>query len=129
MIGGDFLVTVKAPKALICDDSSLVRKKLRALLEDMQCGVFEATNGVEAVEEFKRNKPDIVFMDIVMPEIDGLEALRRIKDYDKTAKVIMVSSTGTSAKVLEALKCGASDFIQKPYEKAQIIKVVYPSQV
>lgn len=117
-------MTRKAPKALICDDSILVRKKLRALLEEMQCGVSEATNGIEAVEEFKKIKPDVVFMDIVMPEIDGLEALRRIKEYDKAARVIMVSSTGTSAKVLEALKCGAIDFIQKPYEKTQITKAI-----
>lgn len=121
-------MAAQAQKVLICDDSVLVRKKLRTLLEDMQCKVFEAANGLEAVEAFKLHQPDIVFMDIVMPEIDGLEALRRIKEHDKAAKIIMVSSTGTSAKVLEALKHGASDFIQKPYEKEQIIKAISPSQ-
>ncbi|WP_425058057.1 Chemotaxis protein CheY [Sporomusa carbonis] len=112
------------PKILICDDSMLVRKKLRDMLEAMRCQVYEAKNGTECVELFKTHKPDTVFMDIVMPELDGLEALKRIKEIDQGAKVVMLSSTGTSAKLLEALKNGAADFIQKPYNKEQIAKAV-----
>lgn len=111
-------------KVLICDDSMLVRKQLRDLLENMQCQVYEAKNGVECVELFKMYHPGTVLMDIVMPELDGLEALRQIKELDSGAKVIMLSSTGTSAKVMAALKHGATDFIQKPYNKTQIAKAV-----
>lgn len=109
---------------LICDDSMLVRKKLRDILEEMQCQVFEAKNGLECVELFKQHTPETVFLDIVMPELDGLKALKQIKACDPKARIIMLSSTGTSAKLLEALKSGATDFIQKPYTKEQIAKAI-----
>ncbi|HWR45549.1 response regulator [Sporomusa sp.] len=118
------MVNTCTSKVLICDDSMLVRKKLRDLLEEMHCQVYEAKNGVECVELFKNHKPGTIFMDIVMPELDGLEALKQIRELDKCAKVIMLSSTGTSSKVLEALKHGAADFIQKPYNRDQIAKAV-----
>jgi two-component system chemotaxis response regulator CheY len=111
-------------KVLICDDSLLVRKKLRDSLEEMDCEVSEATNGKEVVDIFKENQPDVVFMDIVMPQADGLEALKNIKEYDADAKIVMLSSTGTSAKLIQALKGGAVDFIQKPYTVEQIEKVI-----
>ena len=112
-------------KVLICDDSMLVRKKLRVLLEDeFACVVTEAANGKEAITQYQKEHPQVVFMDIVMPECDGLEALREIKAIDDKAKVIMVSSTGTSAKLIDALKLGAADFIQKPYNKEQIAKAI-----
>jgi two-component system chemotaxis response regulator CheY len=112
-------------KVLICDDSMLVRKKLRVLLEDeFACVVTEATNGKEAIAQYQKEHPQVVFMDIVMPECDGLEALQKIKEIDNKAKVIMISSTGTSAKLIDALKLGAADFIQKPYNKEQIAKVI-----
>ncbi|TWH52068.1 response regulator [Sporomusa sp. KB1] len=109
---------------LICDDSMLIRKKLRATLEAMHCQVYEAKNGLECVEMFKLHTPNTVFLDIVMPELDGLEALKQIKQCDKSARVIMLSSTGTAKKLLEALKNGATDFIQKPYTKDQIAKAI-----
>jgi two-component system chemotaxis response regulator CheY len=118
------MVNTCVAEVLICDDSMLVRKKLRDLLEEMHCQVYEAKNGIECVDIFKNQRPGIVFMDIVMPELDGLEALKQIREHDKCAKIIMLSSTGTSAKVLEALKYGATDFIQKPYNKDQIAKAV-----
>lgn len=115
---------MESPICLICDDSILVRKKLRDTLEEMHCQVYEAKNGTECVDLFKLHKPDTTFLDIVMPELDGLEALKQIKQYEKNARVIMLSSTGTSAKLLEALKNGATDFIQKPYTKQQIAKAI-----
>ncbi|WP_075756905.1 response regulator [Sporomusa sp. GT1] len=121
---GVFLVNSCISKVLICDDSMLVRKKLRDLLEEMHCQVYEAKDGAECVELFKNHQPGTVFMDIVMPELDGLAALKQIKTLDKCAKVIMLSSTGTSTKVLEALKHGATDFIQKPYTRDQIAKAI-----
>lgn len=111
-------------KVLICDDSMLVRKKLRDTLEKMHCQVIEATNGVECVELFKLHAPATIILDIVMPELDGLETLKQIKQYDKSAHVVMLSSTGTATKLLEAVKNGAADFIQKPYTKEQIAKAI-----
>jgi len=108
-------------KILICDDSMLVRRKLRGLLEDeFSCEVTEAANGQEAVAYYEQEKPQLVFIDIVMPVCDGLEALQKIKKLDNNAQIIMISSTGTSAKLIQALKLGAIDFIQKPYNKEQI---------
>lgn len=111
-------------KILVCDDSSLIRKQLKDLLVTMDCEVFEARNGKDVVEVFGKVQPELVFMDIVMPEADGLEALKNIKACDQNAKVVMLSSVGTSAKLVQALKNGAMDFIQKPYNTEQISKVV-----
>jgi two-component system, chemotaxis family, chemotaxis protein CheY len=109
---------------LICDDSMLVRKKLKDLLEALGCNVLEASNGLEGFEIYKNNKPDVVFMDIVMPNLDGLESLKRIREFDTKAKVVMLSSVGTSTKLKDALKMGAVDFIQKPYEDSQIVSIL-----
>lgn len=111
-------------KVLICDDSLLVRKKLRDILTEMDCEVIEASDGKMVVDVYKYNKPDLVFMDIVMPEADGLTALQRLREQDPEAKVIMLSSAGTSSKLIEALKGGAMDFIQKPYSVEQIAKAI-----
>ena len=118
----------KPLKILICDDSALVRKKLRDILEEMHYEVFEAPNGAVGVEKYKQHHPDTVFMDIVMPELDGIAALKAIREYDKDARIIMLSSAGTSSKLIEALKWGATDFIQKPYTREQIDKAVKPKQ-
>lgn len=109
---------------LVCDDSILVRKQLRDLLEDMGCHVLEAKNGLQAVEVYRQEKPAAVFLDIVMPEMDGLHALQAIRAEDENAKVIMVSSAGTASYLKEALRSGACNFIQKPYTKEQIRQVV-----
>ena len=113
-----------AMKILISDDSLLIRKKLREELEKLGCQVYEAKDGDEAVEVFKNEKPDGIFMDIVMPNKNGIDAVKCIKEIDKTAKIIMLSSAGTSNKLMEALKLGAMDFIQKPYTGEQIAKAL-----
>ena len=114
----------KTLKILICDDSSLLRKKLTQELESRNCEVLEAKNGKEAVMMFLKEHPHGIFMDIVMPEVGGMEALKAIREIDKKAYVVMLSSAGTSAKLLESVKLGAIDFIQKPYTVEQIDKAL-----
>ncbi len=100
---------------LICDDSILIRKKLRAVLEKCKCEqILEAENGVVGVELAKEYSPDIVFMDIVMPDKNGIEALKEIHEFNPNIKVVMASSVGTNDNLKEALENGAFDFIQKP---------------
>jgi two-component system chemotaxis response regulator CheY len=112
-------------KILICDDSILMRKKLRESLNS--CGSFEileATDGEKAVKIYKEEKPALVFMDIVMPVKDGITAVSEIKEFDKKAKVVMASSSGTKEHLKKAIKAGAFEFIQKPWEQEQITRIV-----
>lgn len=111
-------------RVLITDDSKLLRKKLRQELEAMNCEVIEAKNGKEAVMINLQKKLDCVFLDIVMPEVGGIEALQVIKEVNPDLQVVMLSSAGTPQKLMETLKMGASDFIQKPYTTEQIRKTV-----
>lgn len=112
-------------KILIVDDSKTSRRFLRNMLE--KAGheiVYEAVNGREGVDKYKELHPDIVTMDITMPVLDGIDAVSEIMDYDKEAKVIMVTAAGQKNNMVEALKKGASDFIQKPFESDVILEVV-----
>ena len=111
-------------KILISDDSQLLRKKLRAELEALNCEVIEAENGKEAVMKDLQEKPDGIFLDIVMPEVGGIEALQVIREVNPEMPVIMLSSAGTPQKLMETLKLGALDFIQKPYTTEQIQKAL-----
>ena len=111
-------------RILITDDSKLLRKKLRLELEKFGCEVLEAQNGKDAVMLTLQEKPDGVFLDIVMPEVGGIEALRVMKEVSPELPVIMLSSAGTPQKLMETLKLGALDFIQKPYTAAQIKKAL-----
>lgn len=118
-------MAIKTLKILICDDSILMRKKLKDSLNS--CGFFEfleATDGQSAVDIYKENNPDLVFMDIVMPIKNGIEAVSEIKAYNKEAKVVMASSAGTKENLRKAIEAGAFEFIQKPWEEAQICKIV-----
>ena len=108
-------------KILIVDDSKTSRRFLRNMLE--KAGheiVYEAVNGREGVDKYKELHPDIV----TMPVLDGIDAVSEIMDYDKEAKVIMVTAAGQKNNMVEALKKGASDFIQKPFESDVILEVV-----
>ena len=111
-------------KILIADDSKLLRKQLREELEALDCEVIETETGKEAITESLSDRPDGVILDIVMPEINGIEVLRVIKELDDTIPVIMLSSAGTPEKLMETLKLGALDFIQKPYTPEQIEKAI-----
>lgn len=111
-------------KVLICDDSMLARKRLEEYLLDLECSIFQAKDGQEAVSIYKNEIPDIVLMDIVMPVKNGIEALRDIRLINPKAKVIMISSVGTETYLKEALKAGAVDFIQKPVEYEMLEKIL-----
>ena len=111
---------------LIVDDSAVVRKTLRQILEEEELEVIgEAKNGQEGFKKYKELKPDIVFMDIEMPECNGIESLKLIKNYDPDAKVIMATSIGKLENILETLKIGAKDYITKPFNKLLIIKTLH----
>lgn len=112
-------------RVLICDDSILIRKKLRNTLEKCKCEeIFEAENGNVAVELVKVNNPDLIFMDIVMPDKDGIEALKEIMEINPNAKVVMASSVGTNDHLKKALENGAYDFIQKPISLEAIANLI-----
>jgi two-component system chemotaxis response regulator CheY len=111
-------------RILITDDSKLLRKKLRTELEKLDCEVLEAVNGKESVEIVLQQMPDCVFLDIVMPEVGGIEALQVIKEVSPEIPVVMLSSAGSPQKLMTTLKMGAMEFIQKPYKSEQIQKVV-----
>lgn len=118
-------MTINDLKVLICDDSILARKQLMNFLVSIGCNdILEAANGTMAVEMYKSHNPDLVFLDIVMPEMNGIEATREIRNYDSNAYIVMASSVGTQANLREALRLGARDFIQKPFNTNQIQSVI-----
>ena len=113
---------------MIVDDSLFQRKSLGKMVSQMGWeGVVEASNGGEAVEMYQRWNPDLVLMDLVMPEMEGLEALERILALDQNAKIIVISSLGSSDLVDKALSLGAKQFLRKPVntgEAANILRAV-----
>jgi two-component system chemotaxis response regulator CheY len=114
-----------APSVLIVDDALFMRMMIKDILsKDGFVVVGEAENGAEAVEKYARLKPDLVTMDIVMPEMDGIEAVRSIIKMDPGAKVLMCSAMGQQPLVVEALEAGARDFIIKPFQPAKVVEAV-----
>ena len=110
---------------LLADDAAFMRMTIKnALAKEGYTDVHEAADGLQAVEQYNEIKPDLVFMDITMPNMDGLEALKTIKGNDPNAKVIMCSAMGQEAMVIDAVKSGAKDFIVKPFKPDRIIKAV-----
>ena len=112
-------------KVLICDDSILARKQLKDIVSTLGNPTFiEASDGQEAIDKYKANKPDIVFLDIVMPKKDGNIVISEIIEYDPDATIIIASSVGTQSQLKCALQAGAKDFVQKPLDKQLIIDVI-----
>lgn len=110
-------------RVLIVDDAIFMRMKLKDILEKNGYEVVaEAQNGVEAIERYKTEKPDLVTMDITMPEMDGVTALKGIKSFDKEAKVVMCSAMGQQSMVMDAIQAGAVDFIVKPFDSDRVIQ-------
>lgn len=116
---------LKDAKILIGDDSILARKQLMDLLTSMGATKFiEAVNGKDAVEKYITDKPDLVFLDIVMPIKDGITAVQEIIAENPQATIIIVSSVGTQQQLKSALEAGAKDFIQKPLKPVQIQNII-----
>lgn len=114
-----------AKKVLIVDDAVFMRMKLKNILEANGYEVAgEAQNGQEAFDLYQTTKPDLVTMDITMPEVDGIEALRLIKDADADARVVMCSAMGQQGMVMDAIRSGAIDFIVKPFDTDRVVKAL-----
>lgn len=108
---------------LIVDDAVFMRMKLKNILEENGYKVVgEAENGVEAIEKFKSDKPDIITMDITMPEMDGVKALREIKQINSEVVVVMCSAMGQQSMVMDAIQAGAIDFIVKPFDTERVLQ-------
>ncbi|EFQ8063221.1 response regulator [Listeria monocytogenes] len=112
-------------KLLIVDDAMFMRTMIKNIVKDSDFEVVaEAENGLEAVKKYGEVKPDIVTLDITMPEMDGLEALAQIMAKDPSAKVIMCSAMGQQGMVVDAIKKGAKDFIVKPFQADRVLEAL-----
>ncbi len=110
---------------MIVDDSRTMRKMLAGALTGAGYEIIgDAGNGADALELLKTLKPDLITLDITMPVMDGMEALEKIKELNPSQKVIMVSAAGQKDKVINALKTGAADFIQKPFDETTVLETV-----
>ena len=114
-----------AENILICDDAAFMRMMIKDILTKNGYTVAgEAENGLKAVEKYAELKPDLVLMDITMPEMDGIQALKKIKSTDPAASVIMCSAMGQQAMVIESIQAGARDFIVKPFQADRVLEAV-----
>ncbi len=110
---------------LIVDDAAFMRMMIKDILtKNGYVVVGEAENGLKAVEKFKEHAPDLVIMDITMPEMDGIQAVKQIKAINSAAKIIMCSAMGQQAMVIESIQAGARDFIVKPFQADRVIEAV-----
>ena len=112
------------PKIMVVDDAAFMRVRCAKLLRDNGYEVVEAENGAQAVIKYQEARPDAVLMDITMPEMDGLDALITIRQFDGQAKVAMLTAMGQQSVVIEAIKAGAKDFIIKPFQPERVLGAV-----
>jgi len=112
-------------RILVVDDSSFLRNSLKKILEDHGYEVVGAAgNGLEAITKYKELKPDLVTMDIIMPQMNGLEALKLLKAVDPNACVVIVSSMSAKQSVTDCIQAGAKNYILKPFEAQKVIAVI-----
>ena len=110
---------------LIVDDAAFMRMMIKDILTKNGFNVIaEAENGAKAIEKYKEYSPDLVIMDITMPEVDGIQAVKEIKKIDSAAKIVMCSAMGQQAMVIEAIQAGAKDFIVKPFRADRVLEAV-----
>ncbi len=108
-------------KILVTDDAMFMRVALKNILIPEGYAVFEASNGAEAVEVYEAHRPDLVIMDITMPVMDGITAIKKIRELDPKSKCIVCSAMGQKNMVLEAIQAGARDFVVKPFQPARVL--------
>jgi two-component system chemotaxis response regulator CheY len=114
-----------AKRVLIVDDAAFMRMMLKNILSQNGYEIAgEASNGLEAVTLYKELKPDLVTMDITMPEMDGIAAVKEIRKIDPEAKIVMCSAMGQQAMVIESIQAGAKDFIVKPFQPDRVLEAV-----
>lgn len=112
-------------KVLIVDDAAFMRMMIKDILEKNGFEVVgEASNGIKAVELYQKERPDIVTMDITMPDMDGIQAVKAIREIDPAAKVIMCSAMGQQSMVMDAIRAGAKDFIVKPFQADRVLEAI-----
>jgi two-component system chemotaxis response regulator CheY len=110
---------------LIVDDAAFMRMMIRdILIKGGHTVIGEAANGLEAIDQYGKLKPDLVTMDITMPEMEGIEALKRIKTDDPKARIIMCSAMGQQGMVVQAIQAGAKDFVVKPFQGDRVLEAV-----
>lgn len=119
-----------ANRILIVDDAAFMRMMLKDILSKNGFEIAgEAENGVIAVDKYKELKPDLVTMDITMPELDGISAVKRIKSLDPNARIVMCSAMGQQAMVIDAIQAGAKDFIVKPFQPERVLEAIQKALV
>ena len=114
-----------AHKILIVDDAAFMRMMIKDILSKNGFDIVgEAADGIQAIEKYKETMPDLVTMDITMPEMDGITALKEIKSINPSAKVIMCSAMGQQSMVIDAIQAGARDFIVKPFQADRVLEAI-----
>ena len=118
------LVGARAPRLLVVDDATIMRMRIAGIAREAGWEVVaEATNGREGRDRYAEHRPDLVTLDIVMPELDGVETLREIRAADPNARVVMVSAVDQRAKLRECFALGALDFVVKPFDKERLMSL------
>ena len=112
------------PKLLVVDDAAYVRLRLARLLMQNGYEVIEAGDGKEAIARYQEDKPDGVLLDIVMPEMDGMAALKELRALDENARVVMLTSLHEQSTVMDAIRSGAIDFVVKPFDDQRLLAIV-----
>jgi two-component system, chemotaxis family, chemotaxis protein CheY len=112
------------PTILTAEDAAHVRRVCKLILVEHGFRVLEAEDGLEAVSQYVTHRPDVVMLDINMPELDGLGALAQIKHHDPQARVVMLTAAGEQDKVLAAIRAGARDYVVKPFQVRRVLQAV-----
>jgi len=114
-----------AHRILVVDDAAFMRMMIKEILIKNGYEVIgEASDGLQALDRFRELKPDLITMDITMPEMDGIQALKEIRSMDSSAKIIMCSAMGQQAMVIDAIQAGARDFIVKPFQADRVVEAI-----
>ena len=121
----DVLEQGMSKRILVVDDAVVMRMMIKGILSKHGFDVVgEAQNGVEAVDKYRQLRPDLVTMDVVMPEMDGITAVKQIMAHDPAARIVMCTSMGQQALVVEAIQAGAKSFITKPFQPPKIVETI-----